>query len=572
MKLLKLSSSNPNFKTLEFKDGLNIVAGLQLTKEEKATINGVGKSFSLNLIHLMFGAKLDKKKTGEKKISDFLADYGSFQLEFSHKKVDYVIEKDFSQPRYLVNGAEILQKDYPGELRKIFLSSLTDTTLNFKQLLNIFARRYRGTYYSDAVSQQGQSLADYYQKYGNLLLLGIDMQLVRKKAQVKEKITQLRKVQQSVRQYESSLEKVNLKDLKDELSELTQQKEKFIIAENYDRFKQEADEITIELNELRNRIHNIQKQLIRKTNSLNQSKSVDIDVERVKRIYDEANFFFADKVSVRLDEANEFHVKLMNSRMKRLKTEIETLKGESNQLKSTLQLREKVRDSILKDLNSKGALEEYNSINERVRTIEGEVHELEKYKKILDGFESDQSNLQLENAEIQAESIKYLNRSKENIESIDNDFRTLVKKFYNKHGGSLQIKSTKDAKYLFDVDVHVAHDGSQGVGEVKIFCYDFLLYQLNPDLLNFIAHDGCIFSEMDPRQKSMIFKVALEYTKNSSLQYFVNIGEPSLKEVLDKEHEINILTDDEKDEITKSVILELYDKDPSSWLFGTSFG
>jgi uncharacterized protein YydD (DUF2326 family) len=118
----------------------------------------------------------------------------------------------------------------------------------------------------------------------------------------------------------------------------------------------------------------------------------------------------------------------------------------------------------------------------------------------------------------------------------------------------------------------VPRDGSQGINEVKIFCYDFLLYQLRPSLLSFIAHDGCIFSEMDPRQKSMIFKVAIETIENSDLQYFVNIGQSSLDEILDVDDKLQILSKSEKAYIKRSVILELFDKDPSNWLFGTSFG
>lgn len=67
MKLLILRSNNVKFKTIKFKDGLNILAGLQLSSAEKKTYNGIGKSFSLTLLHLLLGAKLDKTKQKEKK-------------------------------------------------------------------------------------------------------------------------------------------------------------------------------------------------------------------------------------------------------------------------------------------------------------------------------------------------------------------------------------------------------------------------------------------------------------------------------------------------------------------------
>ena len=45
------------------------------------------------------------------------------------------------------------------------------------------------------------------------------------------------------------------------------------------------------------------------------------------------------------------------------------------------------------------------------------------------------------------------------------------------------------------------------------------------------------------------------------------LGEGSLKEVLEQK----ILKDSEKEQISKSIILELYDKDPKNWLFGQEF-
>jgi uncharacterized protein YydD (DUF2326 family) len=572
MKLLKLSSDNPKFKTLNFKEGLNILAGLQLSKEEKQTYNGIGKSFSLNLIHLLLGSTLDKNKLKEKKVLDFLSGYGAFYLDFEQNNRNYQIKKNFSENKYFINDKEVAKTNYPSELKKIIFGNNVEINVSFKQLRNIFARRYGGTYYSDIVSQQGRPTNDYYQMYTNFSLLGLDTSLIEKKSEIKDKLNRLEKARKVIEGYEALLEVTNLNDLKDEVSQLKKEKNEFVIAENYDKYKLEADSATQEINEFRNEIYSYNKAIIRKLDSIKQSQAIDIDVDKIKRIYNEANFYFQDKISVRLEQANEFHKNLMNSRLSRLQSEIDTAKNKVENIQQKLKVKELHRDSILKDLSSKGALEEYNSISERIRTLEGEVSELEKYKNMLEGFKNDEVALKLENAKIQALGVEYLNKSKEFIESIELKFRTLVKRFYTNSGGSFNITPTKDAKYLFNIDVHVPRDGSQGVNEVKIFCYDFLLYQLNSKYINFMAHDGCIFSEMDPRQKSMIFKVALEHTRNNNLQYFVNIGQASLNEVIDENKELNVLTESERKDISDSVILELFDKDPKNWLFGTSFG
>lgn len=158
-------------------------------------------------------------------------------------------------------------------------------------------------------------------------------------------------------------------------------------------------------------------------------------------------------------------------------------------------------------------------------------------------------------------------KEKKYLDSLDDKFRAIVKKFYDNHGGTLEIKETTTAKYLYDIFIDIDGDGGQSVGNVGIFCYDVLLYQLNIDILNFLAHDGCIFSEMDGRQKAMIFKVIIELIKENDLQYFINIGDNSLKELLEQ----SILTDEEKSFINEHIILKLYDKKSENRLFGEAF-
>jgi len=572
MILLKLSSDNPKFKTLDFNEGLNILAGLQLSGADKETYNGIGKSFSLNLIHLMLGAKLDIRKRKEKKLLEFLSTYGVFTLTFIHDNKNYKIVKNFSEGHYHINDEKVLKTNYPKELRSIILGNNVDKNISFKQILNTFARRYGGSYYNDILSQQGRPNEDYYQRYVNLSLLGVDTSMVQTKFDIKTSLDKLLKAKNVVEDYESQLEEVNIKDLKDTLNKLVDDKNNFVIAENYDEFKKQADKKTNKLNIIRNNIHDIVKSISRKRSNLNQIKSINIDIKEVKNLYDEAKFFFDDQIIVRLKDASQFHRDLMGNRVLRLESDIVSLNAQLEELEDILKKEEKARDNILKDLDSKGALEEYNSISERIGSLTKEIQELDKYKVILEGFKKDKSKLDFKNAKINSESIEYLTNSKDKFDEIENKFRELVKRFYLNHGGEFKIIETKDAKYLFDIDVEIPRDGSQAINEVKIFCYDFLLYLLNPNILGFLAHDGCIFSEMDPRQKSMIFKVALDFVKKHNMQYFINIGESSLNEVLDKDNKLNMLNDIEKKDIEDSVILKLYDKDPSQWLFGTSFG
>jgi uncharacterized protein YydD (DUF2326 family) len=564
MKLLILSSTNPKFRTLNFKDGLNIVAGLQKTNEQKESFNSIGKSLSLKLVHYILGAKLE-----EKKLKDYLAGYGLFSLKILHDDKEYTIEKNFANTDFYINNEKINQTSYRKKLDSIFLQ--TNFQINFRQLFNCFARRYGGTYYTDVLTQQGRPITDYYQRFVNLFLLGIDTSLIEENFKVKEDSSKLDNASKAIKEYEKELNKSNLKDLLDELDILKEKKDKFIIAKSYDELKKQADSLTSELNELRNTRFFLEQRLEKKVVALKSIDNINVDVEKIESIYSEAKFFFDKEITKRLSDAQNFHNSLIANRKKRLDSEVKELKIEIQNISDRTDNISKTRDAILKDLDNKGALEEYNSISERIKSLELEVQNLRKYENLLHEFKKEKISLDIKSNQIKEKSILYLEEQKENLDYIENKFRDLVKRFYDNHGGSLEIEGAKDAKYLFDINPNIPKDAGQAVGEVKIFCYDVLLYQLNQDLLGFMAHDGCIFSEMDSRQKSTILKIILELTSNNDFQYFLNIGQNTLNEILDEENKVNILSNEEKNRIRNSVILELYDKNPENWLFGESF-
>lgn len=575
MKFLQLASDNTNFKTLNFNSGLNIIVGLKLSEDDKKTINGIGKSTSLNLIHLLMGGKFDPKSKSDMKFKEFLEGYGRFLLTFEVNGTPYVLSRSFAEDETFINGQEVKKSNLTKHLTSLVLGPCSPKDISFKQVLNVFARRYDSgsSYYSDALTQQGRPLNDYYQKLVNLSLLGINTELVAQKRSVNEHLSLLKQTQGVLSTQKKLVSNDNVLDLQDNLDRLIRDRDAFIVAPNYDKFKYEADELTSEINEFRNELYVLKKTRARKIRSINQSRTsdVDVDLQKIQLLYEQANFHFPQAVNKTIADAQAFHKKLISSRIARMTSEIEQLSRKYEELNNGLQLIEEKRDNILKDLNSTGALEEYNSIIDRIRSLEKDIFDINKYDEMVASLSKDKHRLELEKQKIINQSIDYLEVSADKLDFIEQQFRELVKKFYDNHGGSLKIKLADDAKYLFDIEVYVPRDKSQGINEVKIFCYDLLLFLLNRKLLGFIAHDGCIFSEMDIRQKATIFKVVLEFVREYGLQYYVNINTDSLGQILDKRNE-GILSADDITEIKESVILELSDKDPKSWLFGMQFG
>ena len=135
MILLSLICDNPRFKALKFNKDLNIVVGKQLNHDQKDTVNGIGKSLSLEMLHYMLNATVSQK------MKDFLKDYGKFSLSFIHGNKNYTVEKKFGENKWNINDKKYNQKTYATELNNIFSQTIKSNKISFRQVFNCFARR-----------------------------------------------------------------------------------------------------------------------------------------------------------------------------------------------------------------------------------------------------------------------------------------------------------------------------------------------------------------------------------------------------------------------------------------------
>jgi len=120
------------------------------------------------------------------------------------------------------------------------------------------------------------------------------------------------------------------------------------LTENYDKLKKEADELTVEINEFRNKIFYTSKKLKIKELNFKSSENTNVDIERIEKLFNEANFFFEEKITKRLEQSQEFHNNLINNRKKRLSIEIEDLRSIVDKLENDICQASKKRDSISK--------------------------------------------------------------------------------------------------------------------------------------------------------------------------------------------------------------------------------
>jgi len=555
MKLLQLTSNNTNFKTLNFNSGLNIVLGQKSTINKKETFNGVGKSLSLKLIHYMLGGNINKCFK-EKIIND------EFILNFTHNQKNYEIIRN--KKEIILNNKKYSETNYKEFLNNEFLSqNILNQNFTFRGLFSRFSRSSEDSYI-EATSQITIKENGFINNKHNSFLLGLNIEFIKKKELLKKEQNNLKSIQKELKNFDIN-EKDNseLLDIEDEIKSLKKELKNFQIAENYNNLQMEADLYTKNINEKSNLLFRNRKQIENKEKNLIETP--DIDVNIIKRLYSEVEFFFSDDLNKRLDDVEIFHKTLLENRKNRFKNEIKALKIENDILNQEIKKIDNKRAEILKILDNKGAFEEYNSLNNRLKELENRKVELNKFNNLSKEVKQKEIESKLKIDSLQKEVYEYYLTQEEHISNIQQDFRKITKSFYDKHLGTINIdvEDNINSNKIYKINPKITADGSKGINEVKIFSYDMLLYRLNPKLFGFIAHDSILFDGIDPEQIAEIFILILKEIENSDLQYFTTLNENIYKDFLLKIKDENI-----KEKIEKSVILQLSENNK---LFGKDF-
>ncbi|MEK9986780.1 MAG: hypothetical protein VW879_18735, partial [Opitutae bacterium] len=181
--IIKLSSSLPTFKTLEFKPGLNILlAERHESSGVRGTRNGTGKTSFIELVHYLVAEKRNKE-------DDFLNPSlinNKFEVIFDNGGAQLRIEKTAGEASdlLLLNGSEVAAVDLRSDLSQIWFGLNSEITSQkyspkFGALLSYFIRKERNGGFADPVLNS-TSQKPWDSQVCLSYLLGFDWQLPQK--------------------------------------------------------------------------------------------------------------------------------------------------------------------------------------------------------------------------------------------------------------------------------------------------------------------------------------------------------------------------------------------------------
>ncbi|WP_019242054.1 MULTISPECIES: DUF2326 domain-containing protein [Bacillus] len=567
MRLISLSSNKNSFHEIKFKEGLNLIIGKQANPEDKNkknTYNGVGKSLMIYLIHFCLGS--NKIAAFEEKLPGW-----EFILEFSIDNDLYKTVRNTSkQNRIILNGDNLTLKKFRTIMaEKVFGLDDTIKYLTFNTLFPRFIRRDRECYvrYDEFIKDE----QDYGKVLNNSYLLGLESKLVTEKQRLRSLFNKTKDLKAGIeddpiiREHFSNNEdteieildlEYNIKKLEDEISE-------YKISSNYNEIEKEADEIKYSLKELENKRVLINNHI----RSINKSLDIrpDLSEQKVINLYKQSLIEVPEMVVKKIEEAVNFQKNLLKNRNQRLVKEILKKQEELKQIEIEMAETGIKMDQILSFLDTHGALDNFNALNKKLNEMKNKLNRLNEYQEILRTYKKKLKNVQTDMVSENDKVDTYLENISQLLEEIMTTFRDLSKEFYDKKPGGLTIRNNEgDNTIRFDIIAKIQDDSSDGVNEVKIFCFDMTLLLLKQNhKFGFLFHDSRLFSNMDPRQRYTLFKVAHEKVSAKGLQYIATINEDTLLSFKD------LMTSEEYQQIIKdNTRLVLTDESDKSKLLG----
>ena len=550
MKLLSLRANKASFHPVVFKDGINIIVGKQVAphnENDGNTYNGVGKSLTLHLIHFCCGSR--KIDSFSKKIPDW-----EFTLRFKIDDIEHYCTRSTNNQNKIDFDGELLKpKAVQGKLLELCFGKIAmPANMTWSTLFSRFIRRYRSSY---------SSFDSFVPRETDLVTAKKELRDRQVAAAATEKAI---KNDPLFRQYYLGKNDAELDaaDLEYQISMLEKEILEFKVSNNYHELELEADEKSYQKKELENKRVLVSNHI---KNIEDSAKETDkVKEEKLLKIYEAAKVEIPEMVKKSLNEVTKFHGELLETRNTRLRKELARYKRELKEIDMQITSLGKRMDELLDYLNSHGALEEYVVLTKQLSSLQNDLNRIQEYQRILKAYRDTKLDIRASMIEQDKAADAYLEEENTYLDDLKNAYWSYAKRFYPKKKSGLVIRNNLGENTLrYTLEARIEDDSSDGVNEVRMFCFDWLLLNCQKSKIKFVAHDSRMFANMDPRQRETLFRIAFETCQITNFQYICSINEDAL---LSFE---SMMTEEEYQDIVRSnIILELNDDAPESKLLG----
>lgn len=254
---------------------------------------------------------------------------------------------------------------------------------------------------------------------------------------------------------------------------------------------------------------------------------INSTAEDILGIYESIQIEMPQLIQKRLEDAQEFHAQIVDNRRDFLAAEVERLKNVIDARQKEIETLSIERSQIMQTLDTHGALEEYTRLQElHLKDVEA-LNDINRRIETLRKIEDAELDYRLE-ADLLTKRARsdYIERQAQREKAIA-IFNENSEALYSVPGAL--VIDISDTGFKFDVEIERSE--SEGVSNMKIFCYDLMLAQLwsgKQQSPNILVHDSTIFEGVDERQVALALELAEKKSKEFGFQYFCMLNSDKL--------------------------------------------
>jgi uncharacterized protein YydD (DUF2326 family) len=293
---------------------------------------------------------------------------------------------------------------------------------------------------------------------------------------------------------------------------------------------------------LNERLYEIGLEIERIRNSL--AAKVNFDLKQVKRIFEDANIYFPDKLTKSYEDLEAFNAKLFEDRNKRLEQRLSVLTDGKKQCETELAKHNRSRSDMLEVLQNRDTFAKFRLLQSDIIQQETKIAQLEAELANLDMMSRIDKEIRakVQRRDDVAEEIEAaVNAGNSTYTSIRHKFNDIIREVLG-HPALLSTKINGEgnlefkAQLIRDEETLTATSEGKGTSYKKMLCAAFDMAVLETyateSFYRFVYHDG-ILEGFDNRVKTRFLEAVSKFCNDYKLQYILTVIDADIPRDID---------------------------------------
>ncbi|MCM6773169.1 DUF2326 domain-containing protein [Nocardia sp. CDC159] len=546
MFLSELSSSDPRFKAVRFRAGLNIlVADRTVASEQGESRNSSGKTSFVKILRYLLGGDLPPEfKVAELSEHQFTA---RLELSGSDETGEEVSITRAVSPSTkvwvsgwseVVGGSELRVDDWKELLsRRVFhipdnVSRPTSGQIWAQLIRTYFGSPIKG-HHAESDWESGVKLG---------FMLGLSPEILGKAGEIDRLTKQSKAIRKAVQ--EGALAHLSLDEsaLRARLATARRLRERmrddlraFKVDGRYADHQREADRLSGEIRRLNDEGLTLQRRLRELEETLRDEATIATSTDltaRLGRVYAEVGLIVPDSVMRRYEEVAVFHESIVRNRQLFLEQELGAVRSRLEVIDQERRVLDRQRAQVMQLLSETVALDTFLSAQRDLAQREADVADLERRLDAAQSISTINDTIKLKTAELVTAVRAETHERAEQLDEAISLFSELGAEIYIDREASLLIST--NSKGILTVEPRISGDASSGIRSVKTFMLDIVCAisaikaRRAPRIL---VHDSHLFDAIDGRQVASCLNIGARLAEEHGFQYIVTLNSDFLTSV-----------------------------------------